>query len=248
MVTEATPRPGAEPFRFPGGSDGVLMVHGFSGSPASLRPMGEWFAGQGISVVGVRLPGHGTSVEDFRVHPWPSWVAAVEEGLGELRGACETVVVLAQSFGAALAVHAAVDHPDRVNGLVLISPYLFDWRLAAVPVGRFFVREKKGVGDDIKKPQVTEVAYDRIPIEAIRTMTRFMKIARRDLPKVQAPTLVFRPGEDHAIPRSNPRRVYEALGSTRKELVDCPNSFHAISLDNDAPMVQARVLGFLRSL
>lgn len=248
MVTEAAPRPGAEPFRFPGGSDGVLMVHGFSGSPASLRPMGEWFAGQDVFVLGVRLPGHGTSVDDFRRHRWPAWVGALEEGLEDLRGSCRRVVVLAQSFGAALAVHAAAEHPDRVDGLALLSPYLFDWRLAAVPIGRFFVREKEGVGDDINKPHVTEVAYERIPIEAIETMSRFMRIARRQLPKVQAPTLVFRPGEDHAIPRSNPRRVFDALGSTHKELVDCPNSFHAISLDNDASMVQARVLRFLRSL
>jgi esterase/lipase len=65
---------------------------------------------------------------------------------------------------------------------------------------------------------------------------------------VIAPALVFAPGRDHTIPRSNPRKVLEALGSARKELVECPSSYHVISLDHDAPMVQARILGFLRSL
>lgn len=247
-MTEAAPLPDAEPFRFPGGPDGILMVHGFSGSPASLRPMGEWFAAQGLSITGVRLPGHGTSVEDFRLYPWPSWFAAVSDALAELRGSCTRVVILAQSFGAALAVHAAVEHPDDVQALVLLSPYLYDWRLAAVPVARFFVREKKGIGDDISKPGVTEVAYDRLPIEAIVTMSRFQKVARRELGQVRAPTLVFGPGEDHAIPRSNPQRVLEALGSPRKELVACPNSYHVISLDHDAAMVRERALEFVRSL
>lgn len=246
-MTEPTLVPGAEPFRLPGGSDGILMIHGFSGSPASLRPLGEWFAGQGVSVNGVRLPGHGTSLEDFRRYGWPSWVATVEEGLDELRRSCDRVVVFAQSFGAALAVHLAVTRAGQVDGLALSSPYLFDRRLMLVPIARLVVKERKGVGDDIRKEHLTETAYERIPAEAIATMADFLKIARRDLPAVRAPALVFRPGADHTIPGGNPERVIERLGSSRKELVDCPNSYHVISLDHDAPMVRERVLAFLRS-
>ena len=224
------------------------MIHGFSGSPASLRPLGEWFAEQGVSVMGARLPGHGTTVEDFRGRRWPEWAAAAEEGLDELRRSTDRIVVFAQSFGAALAVHLAATREADVDGLALTSPYLFDGRLFFLPVARLFVKEKKGVGDDIHKEHLTETAYDRIPADAIATMSGFMKIARRELPNVRAPALVFRPGEDHTIPRGNPERVFERLGSSRKELVDCPNSYHVISLDHDAPMVRERVLAFLRSL
>jgi carboxylesterase len=247
-VTEPTPRPGAEAFRFPGGRDGILMIHGFSGSPASLRPLGEWFAEQGVSVMGVRLPGHGTSVEDFQRRRWPEWVAATEEGLDELRGSTDRIVVFAQSFGAALAVHLAATREADVHGLALTSPYLFDGRLAFLPVARLVVKEKKGVGDDVHMEHRAETAYDRIPADAIATMAAFLKIARGDLPKVRAPALVFRPGEDHTIPRGNPDKVYGRLGSSRKELLDCPNSYHVISLDHDAPMVRERVLALLRSL
>lgn len=246
-MTEPTPVPGAEPFRFPGGSDGILMVHGFSGSPASMRPLGEWFAEQGVSVNGVRLPGHGTSIEDFRRHRWPSWVACVEQGLEELGGSCDRVVVFAQSFGAALAVHLAATRIEQVHGLALSSPYLYDRRLTFVPVMRLVVKEKKGVGGDIRRANVTEIAYETIPAEAIATMADFLRRARRDLPSVRAPALVFRPGRDHTIPRRNPERVYDRLGSARKELVDCPSSYHVISLDHDAPMVGRRVLDLLGS-
>lgn len=247
-MSEPTPVPGAEPFRFPGGHDGILMIHGFSGSPASLRPLGESFAARGVSVHGIRLPGHGTSIDDLRRHRWPSWVAAAEQGLAEARGSCDRVVVFAQSFGAALAVHLAARHDGEVQGLALSSPYLFDWRLAFVPIARLVVKEKEGVGDDIRKEHLTETAYERIPAEAIATMAEFLEVARRELPAVRVPALVFRPGADHTIPRRNPERVYERLGSSRKELVDCPNSYHVISLDHDAPMVAERVLAFLRSL
>lgn len=246
-MTEAVVR-GAEPFSFDGGDDGILMLHGFSGSPASLRPMGEWFAEQGPSVVGVRLPGHGTDLRDFASRRWPEWVAAVEEAFDELRVRSSRVVVFAQSFGAALAVHLAAERPDDVDGLALLSPYLFDARLLVVPVARLVKRRSKAVGDDIARPGVTELAYPEVPVPAIVTMAGFLKIARRDLARVTSPALVFAPGHDHTIPRSNPRKVLEALGSARKELVECPNSYHVISLDHDAPMVQTRILGFLRSL
>lgn len=240
--------PGAEPFDFGGGDDGVLMLHGFSGSPASLRPMGGWFADQGLSVLGVRLPGHGTNLEDFAERRWPEWYAAAETALDDLRGRCSRILVVAQSFGAALAVHLAAEHPDNVDGLALLSPYLFDPRLLIVPVARLLKRRAKAVGDDIAKPGVTELAYPEVPVPAIVTMTAFLKIARRDLGRVRAPTLVFAPAHDHTIPRSNPRRVLEALGSSSKALVACPSSYHVISLDHDAPMVQERILAFLKGL
>lgn len=246
-MTEAI-LPGAEPFRFDGGDDGVLMIHGFSGSPASLRPMGVWLAEQGVSILGLRLPGHGTDLRDFATRPWHEWVAAVDDAFDDLRSRCSRALVVAQSFGAALGVHLAAQRSAEVDGLALLSPYLFDARLMVLPVARFVKRRSKAVGDDIARPGVTELAYPEVPIPALLTMAEFLKIARRDLPTVVAPALVFRPGRDHTIPRSNARRVLDALGSPRKGLVECPDSYHVISLDHDAPMAQARILDFLSTL
>jgi len=65
---------------------------------------------------------------------------------------------------------------------------------------------------------------------------------------VTAPLLVFRSQLDHVIPRGNVRRVLDRVGSTRRDLVACPNSFHVVTLDHDAPMVQERVLDFVKTL
>jgi carboxylesterase len=242
-------RPGCEPFRFDRGPIGIVMVHGFTGSPASMRPMGTWFAGQDLSVIGVRLPGHGTNVEDLRPRSWTEWYSEVDGALTELRVRCSTAVVLGQSMAASLAVHLAASRPEAVDGLVLPSPYLYDPRHALIPVGRWFVRTLKGFNDgDIKKRGQDELAYDRLPVSGIVTMAALMKLARADLSRVRAPALVFEPGNDHTIPASNPRRVVEALGSARKELIRCPDSYHVITLDNDAPMVRERVLTFARGL
>jgi carboxylesterase len=242
-------RSGCEPFRFEGGPIGIVMVHGFTGSPASMRPMGTWFAEQGVSVIGVRLPGHGTTIEDLRHHPWTEWFREVDAALTELRVGCSTAVVFGQSMAASLAVHLAASRPDAVDGLVLCSPYVFDPRHVLIPIGRWFVRSIKGFNaGDIKKSGQDELAYDRLPVPGIVTMAALMKRARAELARVRAPALVFAPGADHTIPASNPRRVFDALGSAHKELIECPESYHVITLDNDAPMVRERVLRFAREL
>jgi carboxylesterase len=224
------------------------MIHGFTGSPASMRPMGEWFAGQAMSVQGVRLPGHGTSVDDLRERSWTEWGDAAADGLAGMREHCRTVIVLGQSMGGALAIHLAATDPGALDGLVLCSPYVFDIRLMALPVGRLFLKQVDGVANDIARPGQDERAYDVLPVEGIATMFRLLQHARAELPTVRTPTLVFEPGADHTIPRSNPRKVHDALGSTRKELIRCPRSYHVITLDHDAEMVRERVRDFALGL
>jgi carboxylesterase len=213
-----------------------------------MRPMGEWFAEQGLSVAGVRLPGHGTDVRDLRRRAWTEWFDQVVEATAAMRGRCRTVVILAQSMGAALAVHLAATQPGDVDGLVLCSPYVFDVRLLAIPIGRIFMKQVKGVGNDIARPGQDEKAYEVMPVEGISTMFRLLQFARAELPRVRTPALVFQPAQDHTVPHSNPRKVYEALGSERKELIACPRSFHVITLDHDADMVRERVRDFALDL
>lgn len=240
--------PGAEPFRFDGGPTGVLMIHGFTGSPASMRPIGEWLAGRGLAVLGPLLPGHGTRWQDLETTVWTDWAAEVDAGLSELLRMCERVFVVAQSMGGSLAIHLAATRGPDVAGLALLNPYVRDPRLAFLPFARFFVRTVKGVGNDINKPGGDEVCYERMPVRALASMRRLLLTADRELPEVIAPLLVFRSGTDHVIPKGNPERVVARAGSARKELVECPNSFHVVSLDHDAPMVSRSILDLIESL
>lgn len=132
--------PGAEAFEADGGPLGVLLLHGFGGSPASLRPVAEWFAGRGLSVRLPRLPGHGTSFEDFASVRWPAWVDEAGSGLSALLHRCDRVAVLGHSMGASLALHLAATRPSDVAALALANPYLRDRRLLLVPVGRWVLR------------------------------------------------------------------------------------------------------------
>lgn len=247
-MTERQIRPGCEPFSFTGGPVGVLMVHGFTGSPASMRPIGEGLASEGLSVEGIRLPGHGTDVEDLRSRRWTEWVDAAGAGLDALRERCRTIVTFGQSMGASVVLSLAASRPHEVDGIALTNPYVFDRRLLAVPIGSRFLKDVKGIANDVAKPGADEHGDTVMPVPAIAQMAAMLKHVRAALPEIRQPIVVFGSRTDHVIPRSNAERVLERIGSERRELVLCPNSYHVVTLDYDGPLVQELVLAFAREL
>ena len=239
-------RPGAEPFRFGAGSTGALLLHGFTGSPASLRPMGEALAAAGVTTMGPLLPGHGTSDwNDLTDGTLESWAAAADEGLHEL-ASCDTVDVVALSMGAAVALDLAARNPDRVHGLVMINPYVRDPRLAMAGAMRVFVRSVKGVGNDIKKPGADEICNERIPVRTLAQVHRLHKRAAQEMSSVTQPLLVLRSDDDHTVDASSSKLIMDRVGSERKELVRLTNSYHVATLDYDADVITERTLAFLK--
>ncbi len=90
---------GGEPFLLQGGREGVLLVHGFTGFPRDMRPLGEHLNQQGLTALGVRLAGHGTHVDDLTRTHWRDWYRSVLDGYGLLRGLCSKVWVMGLSMG-----------------------------------------------------------------------------------------------------------------------------------------------------
>ena len=247
-MTSPPVRPGAEPFSLGTGPVGVLMVHGFTGSPASMRPVGEWLAAEGLSVEGVRLPGHGTDLDDLRTRRWTEWADEAGAGLDALLARSRTVVVFGQSMGGAVALALAASRPHDVDGVALANPYVFDARHVAAPVVRWYPRDLRGVANDVAKAGEDENADDRMPVAALLQMAAMLRVVRGELRTIRQPALIFKSGNDHVIPKANARKVFERIGSDRKELVPCPRSFHVVTLDHDAPLVRERVLAFAREL
>ncbi len=238
--------PGAEAFEAEAGPLGVLLLHGFGGSPASLRPTAEWFVARGVSVRLPRLPGHGTSMEDFASTRWPDWVDEAGRALSSLVARCDRVAVLGHSMGASLALHLAATRPGDVAALALANPYLRDRRLLLVPVGRWFVRGTNAGSTDSRSGATDPGRYDYRPITSIVTLRAFLRVVDRELPRVRAPMIVFTSAVDHEIPPGSAERIVARARSRRIERVACANSYHALPLDPDGPMMCERALAFFR--
>jgi carboxylesterase len=236
--------PGAEPFRFDAGPVGALLIHGFSGSPASMRPLGEWLSQHGISALGPRLPGHGTTWEDLEGTTWQDWEREVEGALGELGSRCQDIIVVGLSVGGAMALHLAAKHPDRLRGVAVINADVRRPALVLAPLVRLFTRSVKGVGNDINKPGQDEIVYERVPLKAAAQLGKLQRTVQGELPTMRLPLLILSSTTDHVVKPSNSRYIFERAGSRQKDLVRLPNSYHVATLDFDAETVFKRVLEF----
>jgi len=230
---------GGQPFTFDGGPVGILLVHGFTGTPQSLRPWGEHLAAQGHSISCPRLPGHGTVLADMNTTRWPDWYGAVERALEELRSRSSEVFVAGLSMGGTLAIRLAEQHGENLSGLVLVNPSLGTERkdLALLKILAKALPSWKGVSNDIKKPGAREVAYPRIPLKAAVSLQELWAVTAADLAKVDAPILTFRSTQDHAVEPLSGRLLLEGVRSTDVTERLLHNSYHVATLDNDAEQI-----------
>lgn len=252
--TAPTPQvmPGAEPFAFPGQGEaartGVLLVHGFTGTPMSMRPWGEHLAAEGFTVRCPLLPGHGTRWEDCNASTAEQWTAAVEGAFDELAATCDRVFVAGLSMGGTLATRLAEVRPDDVAGLLLVNPALFTQRLDAklLPLIARLTASWAPIASDIKKPGVTELAYDKLPTRAMMQLRRLWALTRADLQRVTAPLVVFHSVEDHVVEPVNSEVLLASVASADTTEVVLGDSYHVATLDNDAPQIFERSVAWIR--
>jgi carboxylesterase len=241
--------PGAEPYRHAGGRTGVLLCHGFSGSPQSLRPWAEYLAAADLTVSLPRLPGHGTTWQEMNRTRWEDWYAEVDRAFDELRPVTDEIFVMGLSMGGCLALRLAELRGEDVSGLVLVNPSVTaETKLFLLaPVLKLVVPSLKGLTSDIKKPGVTELGYDRVPTKAAATLPGLWQVTTRHLDQVTQPVLVYRSTTDHVVGPANVEILRRAVPASRLEVRECPDSYHVATLDNDADAIFAGSLEFVRS-
>jgi carboxylesterase len=247
--------PGAEPFIADGdvatttGRVGIVLSHGFTGAPPSMRPWAEELAAAGFTVRLPRLPGHGTTWQEMNATRWPDWYGEIERAFLELKDRCDTVFAMGLSMGGGLVLRLAEQHPDAVAGVVTVNASLgsTDKRLFAIPLLKHVVASSPAVGGDIKKQGVAEHAYARTPLKAVGSLREFWRVVSADLGRINCPVLAYRSAVDHVVDPSSGALLRAALGQ-RPDFAEVvlENSYHVATLDNDAPEIFAGSLDFVR--
>jgi carboxylesterase len=241
---------GAEPFASDGGPVGVLVCHGFTGSPRTVRPWAEYLADAGFTVRAPLLPGHGTAWQDLARTGWRDWYAAAERAFAELDAKCERVFLAGISMGGCLMLRLAETKgraPDsKIGGVVLVNPSLApDTKLFLLaPVLKHVLPSLPGIAGDIKRPGAAEGGYDRIPVRAASTLPDMWRTTAAQLRDVRQPVLVFRSAVDHVVGPASMRVLTRALPDA--EIQPLPDSFHVATLDHDAPAIFAGTVTFIK--
>jgi len=241
-----------DPFDLVGdGAIGAVLVHGFTGTPYEMQYLGEQLARAGITVHGLRLPGHGTRVEDLDRTTYRDWADAVEDAFDSLRLMCGQVAVVGQSLGGLLSLHLAAHRPDVAAVATLAAPLwldglagrVADWaargalRWPAIP---------KLARSDVRDPAVRREnpCYDEIPTKALGELARFMKLVGGELDQIRAPVLVLHGRRDHTAPVACAARIAARTNAVRTRIL--PRSYHLIAADVERDIVAAEVIDFIR--
>ncbi|KRB76520.1 esterase [Nocardioides sp. Root190] len=218
---------------------GVLLSHGFTGSPASIRPWGEHLGALGYGVVVPRLPGHGTTWQDLNTHRFADWYAEVSTTFDALLAEHDSVVIGGLSMGGALVLRLAADRGDQVAGVMVVNPALatkrFDVKL--LPVLKHLVPSFPAIANDIKKQGVDESGYARTPLKAIHSFIGTWPALISDLGQITAPLVYFRSPQDHVVDGSSEPIILAGISSSDVTRIELADSYHVATLDNDAPKI-----------
>ena len=225
----------------------MLLCHGFTGSPQTLRGWADYLAGQGLTVSLPRLPGHGTTWQDLARTGGDDWYAEVDAAFVRLAGRCEQTFVFGLSMGGCLALRLAENHGSAVRGLVLVNPSLAaDTRLFLLaPVLKHVLRSLPGIASDIKKPGEHEVGYDRVPVRAAATLPKLWNETVKRLGDVTQLVLVYRSTTDHVVGPASMRALLAGVPAERVTVHECADSYHVATLDNDAEAIFEGSLEFI---
>jgi carboxylesterase len=241
MTGSSTPLAPAA-FSYPGhGANagiGVAICHGFTGSPFSVLPWALHLADRGFAVSVPLLPGHGTDWRDLARRNWQDWYSAFELADRDLAAGTRSCFVAGLSMGGAIALRTAARHP--VAGVAVVNPGLsfYDRRVRYVGVLKYLQRTTVPVQEQDPTAAPTEDGdYSLTPLAAVHQLRRLFAAAARDLPRVQAPALVFKSDTDVVVPPSSLELLRRRLGSRHMEVVPLRNSGHVATLDVDAPLI-----------
>lgn len=215
-------------FTWFGGRPGALLVHGFPGTPAELRPLGMSLHQAGWTVYGPLLPGFGAEIGTLFERHYSEWINAVQEAIIKLQRDHDPVLLVGYSVGAALALQVAANHSPA--GLILLAPFwqvATGWQRIIGILLRPFFRQirplkkanfsdpkiRRGVNNllpdvDLDDPAVQQTLRElKVPVKIFEQLYHVGQGALRLAPQITVPTLVIQGREDETVRPANTRRL-----------------------------------------
>lgn len=232
--TSTTIAPEARPFHLSGGPIGVLVIHGYGGTIADYRQFAEALHQRGYTVHGVRLAGHGESLEALRTTRAADWQESVRQAAERLRRECQNIIVVGSSFGGALALNYARNFPEKTLGVVVVNPAVKyraggKFQTLALRLLRLFTPDyqKPGLSAEERAQARARGSMTHWPIDGIFETYRYINtMVMPHLPSLTTPLLVMAMEDDPIVHSDSARMIYNQAASEKKKLVWLPGKTH----------------------
>ena len=231
-----------------GKTHGVLLLHGFTGTIAHMRPLAEALHAQGFTVMGVNLPGHATDMDDMTRFTWEDWLNAAKEAFLQLKEKCDYVSVAGLSMGGCLAL--IIGEQMQPTAILPISAPMGTrmplW-LATItsPVLKTIwwrTRDEKMTPVD----PAYDYGYPGFRNGCARHLNRLIKLARRDLHAIACPVLVVQSHADTTITANSAQIILQGVSSPRKGVLWLDDVPHVCTISCEVENIAAKAAEHFR--
>ncbi|QZY55735.1 alpha/beta hydrolase [Crassaminicella profunda] len=239
----------AEPFFYEGNDEGCLLIHGFTGTPSHMRLLGNALKGEGYTVKGILLKGHGTCVEDMKNCNWKDWMKDAMEGYEELRKKCSKVYVMGLSMGGVLSLLLAEKYPVEKVISIAAPVRIYD-RLAKFSfIAKYFMPYKRWKSSPVQQEEEStyKIAYDALPVGTVPSLLKLMKKAEKNLLKITCPTLIIQSHMDQTVKPISAKIIHDKIASKEKEILWLERSKHVCTLGPEREYMHKKIITFLKN-
>ena len=238
---------GGEPFVLGEGGAGVLVFHGFTGSPFEVRALGELLHANGFSVFAPALAGHATAEADLEGTTADDYLEAAERAYDEASRRCQRLYVVGLSMGGTLGLHLATRY--KLPGLVTISAPVFLYPMvnASVPVIEQWLPGLRAPSN-FAAWQGNVIGYKSTSIGAVRVLVDVLDRVRAELKSVSSPLLILHSARDYTVPVSSAKAIHENVASALKRLELLEAGSHLMTIEPNLSLIGETVVGFLKQL
>ncbi len=234
----------AKEFYYKGNNTGILLIHGFTGTPSEMRFLGEYLRDKGYTVRGILLKGHGTTPEDMKKCSYRDWMRGAAEGYKSLKQECDEVFAVGLSMGGLLALYLARNYDVR-GAVTLSAPIRIHGRTAAASfVERNF---RTYILRCPEKKNVNIISYEKSPIISVHNLFRLIRYVKENLVSIKKPVLIMQSYGDRTVSPLSANIIYNSIGSEDKSIIYLHKSGHVITCDNEKEQVFEEIYSFIKA-
>ncbi|MDI3534606.1 MAG: carboxylesterase [Thermosediminibacterales bacterium] len=239
-----------EPFFLKGGKTACLLIHGFTGSPGELRPLGEFLAQKGYTVKGVLLKGHGSTSEEMEKTNWHDWYKSAEEGYFELKKNYSRIIPIGFSMGGLLAMRLASKYSFPCLVAISSPIYVVNKKAMFASIIKYFKRFEPKKPNTYLEKDMKEYVSDQgeIPVRCVESLIKLISDTKTIIPQIKAPVLIVQSKMDATVDPRSAEYIYKKIGSTRKELFWLERSGHLVVLDKEREKLFTVVEEFIKKV
>ena len=226
---------GAESFLLPGGNNGVLLIHGFTGNPAEMLLIGQYLNSKNFTVHAVRLAGHGTNEKDLSRMKKDDWINSVIDGYSILNGCCDKIFVVGHSMGGLLALNLAAIPSIKITKIVTLAAPIFideSRNLQFLPprensINKYVRKAKRHL---INIPAAANLTYRLMPLISIHELIDLIENTKKNLKNIRAPIMILQGVDDHTSKLESAEYIFKNVSSDSKELKFIEGAGHLLPL------------------